>query len=80
MSHKDKHGTLIFPTCKLEGIFYSEELKFARDLCYSMILLNEYMFKKKANSFDNFINDLYENRLEVKMNGDEAMMSLVYKI
>ncbi|KAL0391303.1 UNVERIFIED_CONTAM: DNA polymerase [Sesamum latifolium] len=79
LPYKDKMGTLIFPTGKFIGVFYSEELKFARDLGYKIFPLRGYMFEKKSSPFEGFISDLYESRLEAKKRGDEPM-TFIYKI
>ncbi|KAK4412249.1 DNA polymerase [Sesamum alatum] len=79
LPYKDKMGTLIFPTGKFIGVFYSEELKFARDLGYKIIPLRGYMFEKKSSPFEGFISDLYESRLEAKKRGD-VPMTFIYKI
>lgn len=79
LPYKDKTGTLVFPTGKFVGVFYSEELKFARDLGYHIIPLRGYLFEKKASPFKGFVSHLYESRLESKKSGDEAM-TYIYKI
>lgn len=79
LPYKDKFGTLLFPTGKFIGVFYSEELKFARDLGYQIIPLRGYLFEKKSSPFESVISDLYESRLEAKKAGDEPM-TWVYKI
>ncbi|KAL3537038.1 hypothetical protein ACH5RR_000404 [Cinchona calisaya] len=79
LPYKDKFGTLLFPTGKFIGVFYSEELKFARDLGYQIIPLRGYLFEKKSSPFESFISDLYESRLEAKKAGDEPM-TFIYKI
>nr|CAD1835891.1 unnamed protein product [Ananas comosus var. bracteatus]CAD1835918.1 unnamed protein product [Ananas comosus var. bracteatus]CAD1835965.1 unnamed protein product [Ananas comosus var. bracteatus] len=79
LPYKDKFGTLIFPTGKFIGIFYSEELKFARDLGYHIIPLRGYLFEAMSSPFEGIISDLYESRLEAKKRGDEPM-TFIYKI
>lgn len=39
-------GSLLFPTGYFIGVYYSEELKYARDLGYTIIPLRGYLFKK----------------------------------
>lgn len=79
LPYKDKNGTLIFPTGKFIGVFYSEELKFARDLGYDIIPLRGYLFEKKSSPFEDFISHLYESRLEAKKAGDGSM-TFIYKL
>jgi len=73
------NGSLIFPTGYFVGVYYSEELKYARDLGYTIYPLRGYLFKKTESPFKTFVNDLYNSRLEAKKDGNEGM-SYVYKI
>jgi hypothetical protein len=73
LPYKDKTGTLVFPTGKFVGVYYSEELKFARNLGYHIIPLRGYLFEKKDSPFKGFVSHLYESRLESKKSGDVAM-------
>ncbi|XP_075479404.1 DNA polymerase-like [Primulina tabacum] len=79
LPYKEKNGTLLFPTGKFIGVYYSEELKFARDLGYDIIPLRGYLFEKKSSPFEGFISHLYESRQEAKKAGDEAM-TFIYKL
>lgn len=79
LPYKDKNGILIFPTGEFVGIYYSEELKFARSIGYTVIPISGYLFEKKESPFGNFVSDLFESRLEAKKSGNEAL-SYVYKI
>lgn len=71
--------TLIFPTGRFVGVYYTEELKFARNLGYEIFPLRGYLFEKKDSPFDGIISDLYNRRLEAKKRGD-APMTYLYKI
>nr|QVJ98103.1 hypothetical protein [Apium graveolens] len=73
------NGSLIFPTGYFVGVYYSEELKYARDLGYTIYPLRGYLFKKTESPFKTFVNDLYNSRLKAKKDGNEGM-SYVYKI
>ena len=79
LPYKDAYGTLIFPTGKFTGVYFSEELKFAKTLGYEIIPLRGYLFEKKPSPFKGIIEDLYESRLDAKKKGDDAM-SYIYKI
>ena len=78
LPYKDKKGTLVFPTGKFTGIYFSEELKHALTLGYEIIPLRGYLFEQRPSPFHGFISDLYTSRLEAKKNGDEAM-TYIYK-
>lgn len=39
LPYRDKNNTFVFPTGKFVGVYYSEELKYARDLGYKIIPL-----------------------------------------
>ena len=71
LPYKDKFCTLLFPTGKFIGVFYSEELKFARDLGYQIIPLRVYLFETKSSPFEGIISYLYESRLEAKKRDDQ---------
>lgn len=74
-----ENNTLIFPTGKFVGVYYSEELKYARDLGYKIIPLTGYLFEKRKNSpFESFVSDIFERRQEAKRAGNDAM-SYIYK-
>ncbi|EPS72962.1 hypothetical protein M569_01793, partial [Genlisea aurea] len=79
LPYKNKDGTLIFPTGQFLGVYYSEELKYARNLGYQILPLRGYLFEKKPSPFSGFISDLYESRLDAKKRGDEPM-TFIYKI
>ncbi|KAJ8746889.1 hypothetical protein K2173_010161 (mitochondrion) [Erythroxylum novogranatense] len=79
LPYRDKNNTLIFPTGEFVGVYYSEELKFARSLGYTVIPISGYLFEKKESPFREFVSSLYENRLVAKQSGNEAL-AYVYKI
>ncbi|XP_071694593.1 DNA polymerase-like [Rutidosis leptorrhynchoides] len=56
-----------------------EELKFAREIGYTVIPLSGYLFEKKESPFSNFVSNLFESRLEAKKSGNDAL-SYVYTI
>lgn len=75
-----KSKTLIFPTGAFVGVYYSEELKYARNIGYQVTPLSGYMFQKmKTSPFETFVSNLFEKRTEAKRKGHDAM-SYVYKI
>lgn len=76
---RKKDETLIFPTGEFIGVYYSEELKYARDLGYKVIPISGYLFEKMESPFRDFLSSLYDSRLEAKKDGNLAM-SFVYKI
>lgn len=53
-------GHLILPNGEFEGVWFSEELKFARDNGYEIKVIKGYNFNKIYNVFDRFVDDLYE--------------------
>ena len=72
--------TIVFPTGGFVGVYYSEELKFARDLGYRIIPISGYMFENLNSSpFGSFVSTIFERRQEAKRRGNDAM-SYVYKI
>lgn len=79
LPYRDPAGTLVFPTGRWIGHYYSEELKFAVTQGYKILPLRGYIFEKSDSPFQDFIGDLYESRLEAKKAGNESL-SFVYKI
>lgn len=55
---KNVNNTLLFPTGKFVGVYFSEELKYARDLGYQIIPLRGYLFEKMSSPFESFVSDL----------------------
>lgn len=79
LPYKDKNSTLIFPTGNFVGVYYSEELKYAKSLGYTVLPISGYLYEKKESPFKDFVTTLFESRLEAKKTGNDAM-SYVYKI
>jgi len=61
---RDKNDTQLFPTGSFVGVYYTEELKYARSIGYKVLPLNGYLF---------------ESRLKARKEGNEAL-AYVYKI
>lgn len=76
---KKKVGTLIFPTGSFIGVYYSEELKYAREIGYTIIPICGYLFEEMESPFKDYINSLYESRSNAKKQGNNAL-SYVYKL
>ena len=80
LPYRDNNKTLLFPTGNFVGVYYSEELKYARDLGYQIVPLRGYLFESLDTSpFINYVSNLYESRKKAKKDGDEAM-SYIYKL
>jgi hypothetical protein len=72
--------SLLFPTGKFVGVYYSEELKYARKLGYQITPLSGYLFESNNSTpFGEFVTDIFERRQEAKRSGNEAM-GYIYKI
>lgn len=79
LPYRDKNNTLIFPTGEFVGVYYSEELKYARGLGYTVIPISGYLFERMESPFRDYVSSLYESRLEARKSGNETL-SYVYKI
>jgi hypothetical protein len=76
----EKTKTLVFPTGNFVGVYYSEELKYARKLGYQILPLSGYLFERMNNSpFESYVSSVYQNRQDAKKRGNEAL-SYVYKL
>lgn len=69
-------GTLVFPTGKFVGVYFSEELKFAEEHGYLVVPLRGWQFDRMKSPFYDFVHDLYQRRLEAKEKGDKAIVCL----
>lgn len=74
-----KDGTLIFPTGSFIGVYYSEELKYARDIGYTIIPICGYLFEEMESPFKGYVHSLFESRSNAKKMGNNAL-SFVYKL
>ena len=54
------NGQVIFPNGKFEGIWSSEELKFAKSKGYDIKVIKGYNFNKVENIFNDYVKDLYD--------------------
>ncbi|XP_039141211.1 DNA polymerase-like [Dioscorea cayenensis subsp. rotundata] len=79
LPYRDQNDTLIFPTGEFIGVYYSEELKYARDLGYTVIPISGYLFEKMESPFRDFVSQLFQNRVEAKKKGNDAL-SYVYML
>jgi hypothetical protein len=66
-------GTLIFPTGRFIGIYFSEELKYAVSIGYKVYPICGYLFDIMESPFKDFVNDIYRRRLEAKARGEKAL-------
>lgn len=62
--HSD--GSLILPNGEFYGVWFSEELKFAKDKGYEIKVIKGYNFNIQENVFQKFVDDLYDIRLKAK--------------
>ena len=74
LPYRDHNKTLLFPTGKFVGVYFSEELIYARDLGYKIIPLRGYLFEKKPSPFGSFVSSLFGKRQEAKKAGNDAMV------
>jgi hypothetical protein len=61
-----KNGDLILPNGEFDGVWFSEELKYARDNGYDIKVIKGYNFNKIYNVFDKFVDELYEIKSKSK--------------
>lgn len=61
---KHINNLLILPNGSFDGIWFSEELKFAKKHGYEIQVIRGYNFNKIENIFTNFVDDLFNIRLK----------------
>jgi len=76
LPYKGKDSTLIFGTGAFRGVYFSEELKYAKSIGYEVFLIRGYLGEGLFNSY---ITELYDKRLNAKKEGNDGL-SYVYKI
>ncbi|KAL8517376.1 hypothetical protein ACS0TY_015565 [Phlomoides rotata] len=79
LPYRGKDGILIFPTGEFVGVYYSEELKYAKKLGYQVLPISGYLFQERESPFKGYVSSLYASRLQAKKEGNDVM-SFVYKI
>jgi DNA polymerase type B, organellar and viral len=62
-----------------ECTLFSEELKYAQSLGYTILPVSGYLFEKMDSPFHSYVNNLYECRLGAKKAGNKSMV-FVYKM
>jgi len=79
LPYRNKDGTLLFPTGTFVGVYYSEELKYAKEIGYTIIPICGYLFEEMESPFKGYVNSLFESRSNAKKMGNNAL-SFVYKL
>ncbi|KAH6556220.1 hypothetical protein KP509_1Z195900, partial [Ceratopteris richardii] len=69
-------GSLVFPTGTFTGVYFTEELKYAVSIGYSVELQHGYLFSKIDSPFSDFVREIYAERVIAKKDGDEVMSQL----
>lgn len=67
---------LIFPVGKWTGIYFSEELKYAKTLGYKIRLIDGYSFEK-SQPFEEYVKTLYKEKEEAGKRGDKALRNII---
>ncbi|KAL2930261.1 DNA polymerase [Bienertia sinuspersici] len=62
LSYRGKDNILLFPTGQCVSVYYSEELKYAREQGYTLHPIMGYLFQKMEIPFQAYVNTLYESR------------------
>ncbi|KAK8928896.1 hypothetical protein KSP39_PZI017853 [Platanthera zijinensis] len=71
-------------TGEFVGVYYSEELKYAKSVGYTVLPILGYLFELMESPFQEFVRSLFERRKEAKRQGNDAMsfdkilMNLLY--
>jgi hypothetical protein len=81
LPYKKKDNMLLFPKGEFVGVYYSEELKYARTIGYEVIPMRGYLYDEKCNGspFVEFVTKIFEKRQEAKRMGNQAL-AYIYKI
>jgi len=61
LPYRDEKGVRIFPTGRFIGVYFSEELKYAKSIGSTVTPLRGYLFKKGEGLFERFVTSLYKD-------------------
>jgi hypothetical protein len=64
---RPKEGTLLFPVGSQFGVYFTEELKYAVKLGYTVTVCSGYLFEPIDSPFDSYVTDLYARRMKAKL-------------
>lgn len=76
LPYKSKEDRTIFPTGKVIGVYFSEELKALANRGYSITLIRGYEFERVKDLFTDFINHFYELKKFAK-GSERALAKLI---
>jgi len=79
LPHRTYTGGLYFPTGEWADVYFTEELKYAQTLGYTVQPIRGYLFDRKASPFSTYVTDLYEKRRAAKKDGNKSM-DFAYKL
>lgn len=68
---------LIFPNGKLDGVWSSEELKFAKDNGYKIKVVQDYQFNRVSKVFDEYVLELSKLKDTLKDSSRQIFKSLL---
>lgn len=68
-------GKYIFPKGKFSGYFTSVEIDYARSIGYKISVIDGYYFPKKEKLFTEYVNKLYQIRLDSKKNSVDDILA-----
>jgi len=79
LPYREKDGSLTHPVGEFFGVYYTEELKKAREVGYKVEPLRGYLFERGKGVFTSYVLHMYDNRRKAQEQGQTGM-SFVYKI
>jgi hypothetical protein len=85
---KAENGSLFYPTGRLSGLFFSEELKIFISQGYKVFTLYGYEFSRKEDLFTKYVEDIYNLKVKVgeslknniNKSATDRSLYLIYKL
>lgn len=77
LPYRTKKGSLVFPTGKWSGWYFSEELKFAADNGYKIEIIRGYNFDKQEKVFTKFVSNIYEKKSNTTNKTERNLAKLI---
>ena len=71
--HKKDNGEIYYPSEPFTGLYFSELLKNSLNYGYKIEIIGGFKFERGVGIFNEFVNKIYEKRLQDKLEGNNAL-------
>jgi hypothetical protein len=71
--HKNDKGEIYLPSEPFTGLYFSELLKNSLNYGYKVEVIGGFQFKRGVAIFNEFVNNIYEERVKAKLEGNNSL-------